>query len=157
MTVSRHVDPKAASMRKVVINGCYGGFGLSPKATEAFAARKGVEKLYWFVNVRKPDGGIDFDEYELTDTPASVFVAFAFTTPEPPKRGDDEDWKSRYFARQEIARDDPDLVAVVEKLGSAANGAHADLKVVEIPADVGWEIEEYDGIEWVSERHRRWS
>ena len=33
----------------------------------------------------------------------------------------------------------------------------SDLKVVEIPDDVEWEIEEYDGNEWVSEVHRCWS
>ena len=30
------------------------------------------------------------------------------------------------------------------------------LKVVEIPDGVDWEIEEYDGEEWVSEKHRVW-
>lgn len=26
----------------------------------------------------------------------------------------------------------------------------------DIPDDVEWEIEEYDGLEWVSEKHRTW-
>ena len=55
-----------------------------------------------------------------------------------------------------IPRNDPVLVAVVEKLGERANGKHADLKIVEIPDDVQWEIEEYDGSEWVAEKHRTW-
>ena len=38
-----------------------------------------------------------------------------------------------------------------------ANGNHADLKIVEIPANVEWQIDEYDGAEWVSEKHRTWS
>lgn len=33
---------------------------------------------------------------------------------------------------------------------------HADLKIVEIPPDVDWEINEYDGVEWVAETHRTW-
>lgn len=56
----------------------------------------------------------------------------------------------------DIARDDPKLVECVEKLGEEANGAYAELKVVEIPDDVNWEIGEYDGLEWVEEVHRRW-
>ena len=38
-----------------------------------------------------------------------------------------------------------------------ANGNHANLKIVEIPGDVKWHVEEYDGNEWVAEDHRTWS
>ena len=58
---------------------------------------------------------------------------------------------------QEQQRSDPRLVAVVEKLGVAASGECANLRVVEIPDDVQWEIEEYDGYEHVAEKHRTWS
>lgn len=57
----------------------------------------------------------------------------------------------------EIDRADPALVQVVEELGKKADGEFSQLKVVEIPADVQWQIGEYDGIEWVEEKHRRWS
>lgn len=57
---------------------------------------------------------------------------------------------------RDIPRDDPLLIAAVEALGSAANGACAELKIVEIPDGVEWCIEEYDGIEWVAEVHRTW-
>ena len=53
-------------------------------------------------------------------------------------------------------RSNEDLVRVVEKLGSKANGCLANLKVVEIPDDIEWEIEERDGLEWVAEKHRTW-
>ena len=49
------------------------------------------------------------------------------------------------------------LVSVVEKLGHEASGSCANLKVVEIPDDVEYTIEEYDGLEHVSEAHRTWS
>lgn len=55
-----------------------------------------------------------------------------------------------------IPRDDPALVAVVEKLGEQANSLYSHLSIVEIPEDVNWYIEEYDGLEWVAERHRKW-
>jgi hypothetical protein len=55
-----------------------------------------------------------------------------------------------------IKRDDTDLVVVVEELGAKANGTFAELKIVEIPEDVNWEIDEYDGTECVAEVHRTW-
>jgi len=42
-------------------------------------------------------------------------------------------------------------------MGQAAAGSYCTLKVVEIPDDVQWQIEEYDGHEWVAERHRTWA
>ena len=56
----------------------------------------------------------------------------------------------------DIPRDDPFLVQVVDELGSKADGDCAELKVIEIPSDVEWELCDYDGVEWVAERHRRW-
>jgi hypothetical protein len=60
------------------------------------------------------------------------------------------------FESRDIKRSDSDLVAVIESLGEKANGFAASLKVVEIPEDVDWYIEEYDGNEWVAEKHRTW-
>ena len=61
------------------------------------------------------------------------------------------------FLDSEVARDDPYLVKIVKDLGMGANGSCANLKVVEIPGDVDWQIEEYDGAEWIAEKHRTWS
>lgn len=64
---------------------------------------------------------------------------------------DNEDWS--FYS---IDRSDPYLVKVVKELGMAANGQYANLKIVEVPGDVDWSIEEYDGKEWVAEVHRTW-
>ena len=61
------------------------------------------------------------------------------------------------FYDRDVARDDPYLVKVVRELGMGANGDHANLKIVEIPGDVDWIVSEYDGAEWVAEKHRTWS
>ena len=45
----------------------------------------------------------------------------------------------------------------MRELGIEANGTHANLKIVEIPADVAWQIDDYDGLEWVAEQHRIWN
>jgi hypothetical protein len=63
----------------------------------------------------------------------------------------DEKWYDR-----DIPRDDPYLIKIIRDLGMSANGAHANLKIVEVPPDVEWQIEEYDGNEWVAEKHRTW-
>lgn len=58
-----------------------------------------------------------------------------------------------------VARDDPLLIEIIESIGIGnASGNGAQLKIVEIPDDVPeWTIMEYDGNEWVAEKHRRWS
>ena len=51
-------------------------------------------------------------------------------------------------------RSNPALVKCVEALGKNASGELSSLKVVEIPDDVEWEINEYDGLESVVGQHR---
>jgi hypothetical protein len=63
----------------------------------------------------------------------------------------DADFHSLY-----IPRDDEHLIAVVELMGKEANNRFSELKIVDVPDDVNWCIEEYDGREWVAERHRTW-
>ena len=96
---------------KIVINACFGGFGLSDEAIAMFRERKGI------------------------------------TADARPTYAD------------ELARDDIDLIAVVEALGEKANTQWAQLKVVEVPEwlrEKGWLIEEYDGREHIAENHCTW-
>lgn len=60
------------------------------------------------------------------------------------------------FYHRDVARDDPYLIQVIQELGEKANTRFCTLKIVEVPADVEWEIAEYDGLEWVAEKHRTW-
>lgn len=55
-----------------------------------------------------------------------------------------------------ISRDDSDLVLIVEQLKELAFGNYSELKVVEIPENVDWVIEEYDGAEYIAEKRRKW-
>lgn len=89
---------------KVVINKCFGGFGLSNAALERYN--------------------------ELSDNPVGYDC--------------------------QISRIDPILVQVVEEMGELANSSCSELKVVEIPDDVEWYIDDYDGIEKINECHRSW-
>lgn len=60
------------------------------------------------------------------------------------------------FYSRRIPRDDEHLIAVVELMGAEASNKYSDLKIVDVPDDVNWYVEEYDGKEWVAERHRTW-
>ena len=62
-----------------------------------------------------------------------------------------EDWS--YY---DIERNNQYLVRVVEELGDGVNGRFSELKVVDIPDEVGWQLDEYDGAEWIAEKHRTW-
>jgi hypothetical protein len=90
---------------KVVINTCYGGFGLSDDA---------------FTRYKNESGNTEISYYG-------------------------------------IPRNDPILVSIVEELGEDSWGRWASLKIVDIPDGIEWDIEEYDGSEWVAETHRTWS
>lgn len=144
---------------KLVINKCYGGFSLSPAGLMDYYARKG-KKVFFYDHKRGPRGGMDMDTYVRIDEPEKhdslYFMSFdrdlgdEFTRKDFPEDGS-------YLGARPDQRDDPDLVATVEALGGKADGNCAKLAVIEIPDDIKWELEEYDGIEWVSEVHRTWS
>jgi hypothetical protein len=114
---------------KVVINHCYGGFGLSDEAYEWLLAHG------W----KSTEDGNCRDEKTLYKKPKG-----------------DQYFGKYYKCGDDFNRADPDLVACVEALGEKANGRFSVLKVVEIPDDVQWEISDYDGMECVDEKHRSW-
>lgn len=74
---------------------------------------------------------------------------------EPSKRSDgSEFWDYWHFKND---RTNPLLIQAIEVLGaSVCNGRCADIKVIEIPDDVDWEIDNHDGIETIHEKHRKW-
>ena len=67
------------------------------------------------------------------------------------------EWDGYGFAYNNYnKRTDPKLIECIEALGDKANGRWARLGIVEIPDDVEWQIDEYDGVERISELHRTW-
>ena len=64
--------------------------------------------------------------------------------------------EEKFFSEQDLLRDDPVLVAIVEEMGEKSWGRFSALKVVEIPDGVDWYVEDYDGMEHIAERHRTW-
>lgn len=50
------------------------------------------------------------------------------------------------------------IIELFEELGSKRSSSKlSKLKLVEIPDDVEWEVQEYDGNEWIAEVHRTWT
>jgi len=130
-------------MRKIVINTCCGGFGVSPEASHFIAERKNV-RLVVEENV---NGDRYYPYYYLTDQPYGE-----------PVNMDADLWERGTLQNfRDLDRTDDDLIAAVESLGDLACMPYSRLKVVEIPDNVEWEIMEYDGTEWVAEKHRTWS
>lgn len=145
--------------QKIVTNRCYGGFGLSHEATVRYARRKGVElHWYWY-------DYLDDTVHTSPEVPNErTFIVFYGTVPPVPNYNPKYRLDQMMFPNEEqtywhpdYERDDPDLIAVIEELGTeAASGTHAELQIDEIPSGVKWQIEEYDGYEHIAEEHRTW-
>jgi hypothetical protein len=120
------------SKMKVVINRCWGGFGVSTEALK-WLRERGYVPAQW---------------------PNEVLPG--------EKRGDSGEVNDRDFNTYRLdnangKRDDTLLVECVETLGAKARGVYANLIVVEIPDGVNYEIDEYDGQESIHEVHRSWT
>lgn len=116
-------------MPRVVVNSCFGGFGLSHEAIMRYGELAGLNLKhikdqqsfwmnYYFIN------GIEDDRH--------------------------------HFSSSDLNRDDPLLVQVVEELGRTADGDYAKLRIADVPDNIKWYIDDYDGIETVREVHRTW-
>jgi hypothetical protein len=133
----------------VVVNKCYGGFSLSIKGQMAYCEKKhGQAYLY---KAGEERGMVTQVPY--TDDCTSTFDYYI--SPEDHKGIVDLD-DINCIWNWDIERTDPALVATVRELGEEANGNYADLEIVEIPDDVKWHIEDYDGLESIHEDHRVW-
>ena len=149
-------------MKKIVINVCFGGFSLSNKAIKRYLELKGKE-CHTYKN--------DFSNKIFTkiSDDNDLFCPFTFTKDfgdefEEPEWKDKKGVKTKeykkvwdyHFSSNDVKRDDSILIKVIKELGKKADGKCAKLSIVEIPDDVEWEIEEYDGVEKVVEKHRSW-
>ncbi len=135
--------------RKIVINTCYGIFGISPEAA-LWLFERGMKNIAYEVSEYYNKGDCSnhlhkWKEFLL----GKVTDSYSVTVFSPDERF--------VLSTRPEKRDDPLLIECIETLGERAFGALSELKIVSIPADVEWEIEGYDGKEWISEKHRTWS
>ena len=133
-------------MTKIVINSCYGGFSISEQAVLAYAARKGLTVYkdgerwaasYWTIPPEDP-GRISFAKSQLNWRAISLAE----------RARANEFYSTHTISTRPEDRTDPDLIAVIEELGTkAASGANAELEIIEIPPGTLYRITEYDGYE----------
>lgn len=155
---------------EIVLNKCYGGFGLSPKAIKRIAELQGKE-CYFFKDTFSPRGHIAITIEEAESD--KFFSAYSIPNPDEFLR-QEKDWhemtgdereasKKKYnsvYLKSDYGydeRNDPTLLQVIHEIGeSAASGQLAELKIVKIPDGIEWEIDDYDGIETAVEKHESW-
>ena len=125
----------------------YGGFNLSHKAILLYLKLKGFTP-YW----KRYEA---IEKYHPNYDPEETGNLVHYGT--RPDFMDKEKGYIGYFNPTiSIERTDPILIQVIEGLKEEANSRFSKLEIVEIPDDIDWEIEENDGVEWVSEKHRIW-
>lgn len=119
-------DTDMDDVQEIVINNCYGGFSIDTDVVE------------WM------------REQGCANAKACTMPGETFSDGSGPLSE-----RRESIHAFEMPRDDPHLVEAVERFDDPGD-ACAELKIVEVPADVDWTISEYDGFEKVEEVHRSW-
>jgi hypothetical protein len=134
-------------MTKIVINQQHGGFGLSPKAQKRYLELIGKECYFYQHDIK------NYMRISIEDAENKIFAVTVIQDlgVEPDKIPNDAYWND-----YDLERDDPLLIQVVNELGAEANGRFSNLVVFEIPDDVEWQVDDYDGWETIHEKHRMW-
>lgn len=119
---------------KIAINKCFGGFGLSD-AVHKKLIELGVPHYKNWDEIPKNDEPYVVD----SDSPSNTFGSYYSNF-----RADDK-------------RTHPLLIQAIESVGiDKASGGLAKIKIVEIPDDIEYQIDDYDGVESIHEIHRSW-
>lgn len=133
---------------KIVLNGCYGGFGLSYEAMTLYLHAKNRE-AFFYADISAYDNYPTVHKYQrvtLSEIRSSQYYMIYCTTE------DQGEYLSKFpedvINFNDIDRTDPILISVVETMGSeAASGRFASLYIEEIPNGTQYKIDNYDGIE----------
>lgn len=142
-------------MRKVILNKCYGGFDVSEKAYQLYAKKKGLELYKYEYDF---DGNYLNKKIKLKRIEKSSLLGQVYLTKDFGERPEllGEDFDKYHLYLRDSYREDPTLIEVVEELGEKASGLCGRLVVVEIPDDLDYVIDEYDGLETLHERVQEW-
>jgi len=141
---------------KIVVNKCYGGYSLSHKAIARYYELKGL-KVYHFKDDYSKGHGIDNKKYILVKEGDESLFTISFSVPNPNDFDSKELWSKYYLDSRPEDRTDPLLIQTIEELGEKeSSGSCASLRIIEIPDNVNYEIDDYDGIESIHETHRSW-
>lgn len=120
---------------KIAINTCFGGFTVSREVVEKLRA-KGHKII------------IDGEFYNDGSGPRTDGDRWGYHIYNENFGIDDEN----HYAH----RSHPDLIKAIEE-SKNPSGSLSKIEIVEIPDNVKWEIDDYNGMESVHETHRIWS
>ncbi len=141
-------------MKKVILNKSYGGFGVSQKGYELYAKKKGFElivykrnydyesKNFYYTKLKYPTSEV-LVEYFTKDFGDNVLIS-------------NEDYENYSLHLSWGYREDATLIEVIEELGEEANSIYSKLVIVEIPDDLDYMIDDYDGIETLHQKVQEW-
>jgi len=149
---------------KIVVNKCYGGFGVSVAVLKELVARGSdaieicTPRQYYGGDNEKYHGTKDWMKRWAEDFAQYKSIGDGF------KSGRNEfniykddliySLKSKY---DNELRTNKDLIEVIESIGVEKSSASlAKLAIIEVPDGIEWEIDDYDGIETIREKHRSW-
>jgi hypothetical protein len=164
--IKRFTEKSSGPAKRKIVISTYLSFNLSHKARLRYAELKGIKLYAWVDNsCFKEDENVPTVEEDLQSHPNNRWghIKYSVVPKEECQRTQEE-----YFWDWDIPRDDPALIQIVEEMGQDAwiekpNPAQPDrisqgLKIVEIPHDVEWHIEESEegGGEWIAENYRTW-
>lgn len=157
---------------EVILNKEYGGFSVSLMAYKLYTEKKGIELYAYYgdysnylsqgvVVFRK----IDWTVSSLLEYYSNNLTSFYCFTKDlgesiiETKENKEEVIKifveySFYLGKQN--REDPILIEVVKELGNKASGSFSDLQIVEIPDELDYVIDDYDGYETLHQRVKIW-
>lgn len=135
---------------KIVLNGCYGGFGLSYEAMYLYLYAKTGQKPYFYVDMPTWNGFTLADRkynritlQDIKKYPQNYI--YCVTEDQGPVL---DHFPSNVFNSIDVDRTDSILISVVETMGSkAASGRFAKLYIEEIPSGTQYKIDECDGLE----------
>lgn len=134
---------------KIVINTCYGGFGLSPKGERRYLELAG-HKSYFYKQSKYnwQNGETEFVRVDnIDDAPDILFYCTTYDQgPSLP------DYPKDIFYSIDLQRNDPMLIQVVEELGEESFDKYAELSIIEIENGRWFKIDEYDGYESIQYR-----
>jgi hypothetical protein len=144
---------------KIAINAGYGGFNLSAKALKYMADKLGKPIYFFKLEMHPETKAAVYVPITLEEAQGEWFGLYAFNIENPNTVTNSHEKYREYswdFRPSKEDRADPLLIETIEALKDEASGSSCELKIVEVPDDVDWIIQEYDGWEWVAEKHRTW-
>lgn len=150
--------------QRIVINTCFGGFSLSREAVKRLAELQGRPCYFFELDFKTgtyqspPDvNGMMWTAFDIPN-PNEVLINTSnwSSIPMEERKRANELYEAHRIDQKSDDRSNPLLIKVVDELGERANGACAQLNIVEIPDGIEWEIDNYDGNESINEKHRSW-